>query len=98
MERSPSTSTTSKLTSGLTRATHLLLQLVALDLLHLLASLDLLLPHLLLLPLVDLLSVRVLDLLHPVLPVRLAVLAVTMALSLIDSLSAMRPWTLSITS
>ena len=77
---------------------HRLLQLVSLDPLQLLASLDLLLPHLLLLPLVDLLNVRVLVLLHPVLPVRLAVLAVTMALSQIDSLSAMRPWTLSITS
>ena len=78
---------------------HRLLQLVSLDPLHLLASLDLLLPQLLLLPLVDLLNVRVvLVLLHPVLPMRLAVLAEAMSLSQIDSLSAMRPWTLSITS
>ena len=77
---------------------HRLLQLVSLDPLQLLASLDLLLPHLLLLPLVDLLAVRVLVLLLPTIPMRMALLAVTMALSQIDSLSAMRPWTLSITS
>ena len=76
---------------------HRLLQLVSLDPLQLLASLDLLLPHLLLLPLVDLLAVRVLVLLLPTIPMRMALLAVTMALSQIDSLSAMRPWTLSIT-
>ena len=77
---------------------HRLLQLVSLDPLQLLASLDLLLPHLLLLPLVDLLAIRVLVLLLPTIPMRMALLAVTMALSQIDSLSAMRPWTLSITS
>ena len=77
---------------------HRLLQLVSLDPLQLLASLDLLLPHLLLLPLVDLLAVWVLVLLLPTIPMRMALLAVTMALSQIDSLSAIRPWTLSITS
>ena len=77
---------------------HRLLQLVSLDPLQLLASLNLLLPHLLLLPLVDLLAVRVLVLLLPTILMRMALLAVTMALSQIDSLSAMRPWTLSITS
>ena len=77
---------------------HRLLQLVSLDPLHLLASLDLLLPNLLLLPLVDLLAIQVLVLLLPTIPMRMALLAVTMALSQLDSFSAMRPWTLSITS
>ena len=77
---------------------HRLLHLVALDPLQLVALLDLLLAHLLLPPLVDLLAVRVLVLLLPTIPMRMALLAVTMALSQIDSLSAMRPWTLSITS
>ena len=72
-----------KLISVPSKATNLLLQLVSLDPIQ---WLDLLLPQLLLLPLVDLLNVRVvLVLLHPVLPMRLAVLAVTMALSQIDS-------------
>ena len=72
---------------------------MAIDPLNLLASLDLLLPQLLLLPLVDLLNARVvLVLLLTIVPMRLAVLAEPMSLSQIDSLSAMRPWTLSITS
>ena len=106
------------MTSVPSRATNLLLQVVALHALHLLASFDLLLPQLLLLPLLDLLlasfdlllpqllllplvhllNVRVvLVLLLTIVPMRLAVLAEAMSLSQIDSLSAMRPWTLSIT-
>ena len=76
---------------------HRLLHLVALTPLQLVDLLNLLLADLLLPLLVDLLSVRVMVLLLHLLPIGMPLLAETMVLAQVDSLSAMRLWTLSIT-
>ena len=76
---------------------HRLLLLVALLPLLLVDLLNLLLADLLLPRLVDLLPIWVMVLLLPLLLIGMPLLAETMVLAQVDSLSAMRLWTLSTT-